>query len=314
MTSLLTTTTGTPHDALPPPYSPLLLPASLDRDSDAVSIISQAPSYTSHTTELPAYENIQPLGLPRVEYAPGFAPGNHGPFSAAAYTTSSSAELSHPARRQYENVVNRRAALRRALTNVDPNELVDGLLGVIDEGGASADTAHTNESEAVERQEEQAALANSLPRGAGSITAASNREMLLGYCPYIAPAPSFAARYPQPAFSQPATAPSMHRVLPANPHEDPELVGHAAAEQARSQRLYREGLLREMAAQNAQKQAEKAAALTGIVGPLSHLGQQRGLHGWRSGVMGSVERHIHFKRLQPGAMRPRMLLVRRIWS
>jgi hypothetical protein len=302
----------TPLEPLPPPYSPRDAPAGQERDSDAVSIVSQAPSYTSHTTELPAYENVQPLGLPRLAFAPGFAPTDRSPFSASNYTMSTSAELSNPTRQQYENVVNRRAALRRALS---PEALVDSLLGVIEEGAATNSTVST-EGETAERQDEYTVPLNSLPRGAGPITASANREMLLGYCPY-APLPSSLTASPsQDQASVPTPSSSQPLSVPRNPHEDPELVGHAAAERARSQRLYREGLLREMATQNAQKPAQEAAILNGVVAPLSHLGQHGGLHPWRpgGGRGGGPQRQVHLRRMEPTGMRPRMLIFRRIWG
>jgi len=128
-----------------------------------------------------------------------------------------------------------------------------------------------------------------LPKGAGSQTASTNRSMLLGYCPYIAPPPSFITNPASPPMS-PIGSPSTQMTLPTNPHEDPELVGHAAAERNRAQRLYREGIKREMAAQAVQQQQEEASLLDdNLVGLFGQPGvqQKREWNQFKSNLMQS---------------------------
>jgi hypothetical protein len=268
-------------DHLPPPYAPHGQDTLRSRDPETASILSQAPSYTSHTTELPAYDSIQPLGLPALRYAPGFTPATNDPFSAAAYTNSSSAGRRNPARRQYENVVSRRVEEERMATQLLGafSTLVFPPLANVNEEAAESNTGNETLETGQDDEEFQAIrfVNSSLPRGAGAQTASSNRNMLLGYCPYVAPSTSTSGGMAGTSASNSVlNANNAMRLIPANPHEDPELVGQAAAERARSQRLYRETLLREMAAQNVIQQQQEAALFEGVMGPLSGVAQPRG--------------------------------------
>jgi hypothetical protein len=295
-----------PHvDPVPPPYAPRIdrnasLPTSQLRDSDAASVRSLAPSYHSTATELPSYDSIPPLGLPRLRYAPGFIPVTLDPFSPSNFMNSSSVQRSNPARRQYENVANRRVehgqmrdSLRETLASINmwspplsPTSPLQRVEQTYDSEDSSSgeDETPTPEPAAIESVDPHS---YGLPRGAGSQTASTNRSMLLGYCPYIAPPASYITTPASPPMSPTGT---VGMGPPVNPHEDPELVGHAAAERAKAQRLYREGIKREMAAQAIQQQLEEASLLednlTGLFG-LPGVQQQKEWKQFKSNLMKS---------------------------
>jgi hypothetical protein len=265
-------------DPTPPPYTPpppAALPQTQERDSDAASIQSLAPSYTSHTTELPSYESLQPLGLPRLRYAPGFSPATLvDPFSPSNFINSLSVQRSNPARRHYENIASRRVqrvemwdSLIDSLSNLAA--LPDVPLARVAE--ETTETTTTNAEDAPRQGE--AAVQNGVPQGAGIQTASSNRDMLLGYCPYVTPASSTWSAADSSAST--TTNSNGPKLLPAHPHEDPELVGHAAAARARELREYHETILQEMSTQQTNQQQQEASVFNGVIGPLAGIRQQQ---------------------------------------
>lgn len=212
----MTTTFDTPLDIDPLP--------SYNRDPEAVSIISSAPSYHSEAptyhsrrpsvpeseTELPAYtprtrtstndaaarrqpnQNNQPerIGLPALRYAPGFTARPLNGLDVHAYNISAwnSINTAH-SNRQVHAVARRRAS-----------HAVSSAHSMLNPLSAVPPPAHSTSP--------------TRSRSPTSTVSAS--------------APPSTPRAPQPLL----------------PHEDPDLVGEMAASRARNARLYRERCLR----------------------------------------------------------------------
>ena len=181
---------------------PLYTPRVHEADSDAASIVSEAPTYRS---DVPSYTASTPApliasngppatGLPYRRYAPGFDLRPGGPVSdprAHSYNMANwSTARSGPTNRHYENVARRRMQRETSVTDI-MQALAAVPASVADNAPSVSATPSTSTS--------------ALPNATISNT-------------------------PRPA--EPSS--------PYSPAEDPDLVGEAAAAAARSHRLYRE--------------------------------------------------------------------------
>ncbi|KAF2403494.1 hypothetical protein EJ06DRAFT_553792 [Trichodelitschia bisporula] len=225
-------TLETPTTEPLPVYTP---PRNPDDPSETASIISSAPSYhseappyTLHAPLLPPTtshnrnrSNPTPRGLPSQEFAPGFTPLRSSPsrdplalhsYHIPHWTTARSGHS-----RQYENVARRRM---ERVGGSAAAELLSGLVGgIYGNSGGSLSATSLVQAPVVEAAPATTARAGS---GAG---------------PAVATGGAGAGGVAAPAVS-PAAA-------PASPLEDPALVGEAAAQRARAQRLYREMCMRD---------------------------------------------------------------------
>lgn len=167
----------------------------------ALQSSSRRPTATSNDTQISRHiqpeDEAVPLGLPAVQFAPGFGPRSRPNLSSPERHSYNMNEWSNTStahsNRQIDAVARRRAS--RAVLSISSANVIASL--AVDPVPTSSSTTCT---------------------------------------PAIVSAPS--GPKPPSADSPPSTASNVPAMLP--PLEDPELVGEAAASQARQQRIYRE--------------------------------------------------------------------------
>jgi hypothetical protein len=237
-------------------------------NSSAPSSSPRSPSESSQAGT--RSEEQPPQGLPRLHYAPGFVPRPNNPFSAATYSLSAWAPWPtlecNPRRRQYENVARRR---------VEQGVLIDTLVGAIVEivnpqaGLPQGQQGRQQQRRGVEPEQKamgegervttslldihaapQPALRRSeelqVQGQAGGSTLAVGADNN-GSNHSSSSTSSTTPTSPHSSSASTTIQPPPSTDIPVSPHEDPILVGPLAAARARSQRLYREMIVRDPA-------------------------------------------------------------------
>lgn len=215
-----------------------------------------------------------------MHYAPGFIPRPANPFCSSNYSLVSwSTVQRNPRRRQYENVARRRVeqgqlmdslvvTLAQVVTPPSPPSLLDGHGHWQDSGeareGESATARTGQESNIAVRATSLLDITTPLIQSSASspaaiTTAINNQPPETSNAPPTSPPTVHRASHPAQSSAAAVQAPAPQSPPPTtispsiHPHEDPALVGPVAAERARSQRLYREMMLRDPARVMAQE-------------------------------------------------------------
>jgi hypothetical protein len=214
--------------AVPP--SPPMQPSSLlnvEQQPETDDLEFQA--FLEELTQGEPQQDFEPRGLPRMSWAPGFRPLDA--FSAANYSfINVSTPQRNPSRNHYDNVARRRVRERE-------EAIANNLLTLT--SPSIEQVLHTLSEEVPELTADNGSPGSSretTPTPASPITPTAATSLIL-------------------AAQSPPSSPTTPTRTILRPQEDPELVGHAAADRARQQREYREMLTKD---QNRALQLESA--------------------------------------------------------
>ena len=244
----------------------------------------QAPTY--HST-LPRFAPLLPSlsasartspGLPPPTYAPGFPRAPSGPGSAGRGDLAGldfnigawSAARNGPQARLYESVARRRAT--------KANEDAELGRALAETGFALSPLLPPAPSSTATQPATADAGASSVATAAGAATA--NAQTAPAPAATRAASETSSIRSAASSIAA-AAAPTPTSLLPVSPHEDPDLVGPAAATAARERRLYLQGCAREERARRDQDALRREDASWNFM-----LAQMADWEGFRRDVRG----------------------------